>query len=1091
MVAAGKVQPRFVRERSRRMVRKQSRAASMSMVLLGNNSWELFEGIPKHYSLRTRIRMKIKYSSFGYFWEAFQTLFALFVSGLYVMQTYDATLNTDMFDLAALVVFSVDYLLNFYCCENRWKFVVSFTSILDAVTIIPALVDRITPADEKRRTLSFLRFIRVLRLLRLLRLIRATGRRSISAVQKQIHTIVLLITCIVFISAGVFHAVENAEREDSQQLTFGNALYFLIVTVATVGYGDVAPLTTFGKFVTAAVIIISFTIVPAEINRLTQLMALQSPFRKTYHPAVGQAHVLVVGNVTDPRSMLDFFKELYHPDRLLEDGASNPMSEPPCVIMGPHEPSEAIINMLDHPMLQNRVTYIKGSVMSEEDLCRVGADAARACFVLVEKATGNAKQIDAETVLRLLAIRNYNADLEVYTQIVSPTFSDYISEVDSDHVICLDQIKLSVMAKSCLCPGLVTLISNLFRSSTVATKGVYTGWEKEYIEGLALEVYATSLPPALFGLTFSQACDVLYQCSHGEVILLAVYERNSQGAAIASGHCQRSPSHRHSHHTASQLYINPGSTMLMAAGQIVYVLSESKKLTQTSSISDHLKNWLSAGNIIPLPNQAPKTNPNEITMTRRMTLRLTKRSQGELIIDEAIHPVSGDELTNHVIVVTELHESVMKTFIQLLRLARHVPGHPDYHPIVFLSWSSKSVTAACRVLQEYEDVFLMMATGDSKSELLRANILAAKRCVLLSDRATVQQLDGETIDSKTIFHYLAILSIQSESGMDTTRGLLPIVELTIPRTMRILDTALKKRTLVSHRAQEKMHMLERELHDPVQSAHEETLQTIKRRQADGNVFMFVYRRCVEAIDLVARFIKMHKRLYHRRTTIRQEQDSAKKVAFDSSRTALLPFFAAGYGFSDDIFDNMLCQSYFTPGLIRLINELLFSEEGYTSRSFRFETSQRTRGDSPEDIEDPDPQRVTASSLTQIPVPKEFVAKSYGEMFIHLVSERDIVAIGLYRGSGVPFTLPYVVAGPANETILAKDDFVYVLAQPRAAEGQSERRQPGETEGTVNLREVGLHLAPIHSSVPPRDATSRADDDGALRRTIQQLVFNSK
>jgi hypothetical protein len=46
--------------------------------------------------------------------------------------------------------------------------------------------------------------------------------------------------------------------------------------------------------------------------------------------------------------------------------------------------------------------------MSEEDLCRVGADTARACFVLVEKSTNNPEKADAETVLRLLAIRNYN-----------------------------------------------------------------------------------------------------------------------------------------------------------------------------------------------------------------------------------------------------------------------------------------------------------------------------------------------------------------------------------------------------------------------------------------------------------------------------------------------------------------------------------------------------------------------------------------------------------------------------------------------------------------------------------------------------------
>jgi hypothetical protein len=52
---------------------------------------------------------------------------------------------------------------------------------------------------------------------------------------------------------------------------------------------------------------------------------------------------------------LYFFKELYHPDRLLEDGISNSLGDPPCVLMGPIDPTEAMINLLDHPILQVRI----------------------------------------------------------------------------------------------------------------------------------------------------------------------------------------------------------------------------------------------------------------------------------------------------------------------------------------------------------------------------------------------------------------------------------------------------------------------------------------------------------------------------------------------------------------------------------------------------------------------------------------------------------------------------------------------------------------------------------------------------------------
>lgn len=95
-------------------------SSSLSRLLIGNDSWDFFEGIPKHFSMRERVRMKLKFSSIGVVWELSQTAFAVLVSALYVMQTYQPTLSADNFELSALAVFSFDYLLNLYCCDNRY-----------------------------------------------------------------------------------------------------------------------------------------------------------------------------------------------------------------------------------------------------------------------------------------------------------------------------------------------------------------------------------------------------------------------------------------------------------------------------------------------------------------------------------------------------------------------------------------------------------------------------------------------------------------------------------------------------------------------------------------------------------------------------------------------------------------------------------------------------------------------------------------------------------------------------------------------------------------------------------------------------------
>lgn len=79
----------------------------------------LLRGIPKHYSVRTRLRMALQFSPLGTAWEVFQTLFAVLVSALYVVETYRPEVALSAFDSVALGVFGVDYALNLYCSESR------------------------------------------------------------------------------------------------------------------------------------------------------------------------------------------------------------------------------------------------------------------------------------------------------------------------------------------------------------------------------------------------------------------------------------------------------------------------------------------------------------------------------------------------------------------------------------------------------------------------------------------------------------------------------------------------------------------------------------------------------------------------------------------------------------------------------------------------------------------------------------------------------------------------------------------------------------------------------------------------------------
>lgn len=195
-----------------------------------------------------------------------------------------------------------------------------------------------------------------------------------------------------------------------ESLTFGSALYFVIVTITTcelaapvlapppltagshpphpcmgsVGYGDISPQTPLGKLVVSVMITVSFVAIPMQLNKLTSLLSLQSKYRSRFNPRSGEPHVLVVGDVQNVVALRAFFTEFYHPDRL-EGSTGTPARMMHAVVVGPDEPSEGVRAILNDPMLENFVRYIKGSVMVEDDLRRVRADVAGACVVLVNK----------------------------------------------------------------------------------------------------------------------------------------------------------------------------------------------------------------------------------------------------------------------------------------------------------------------------------------------------------------------------------------------------------------------------------------------------------------------------------------------------------------------------------------------------------------------------------------------------------------------------------------------------------------------------------------------------------------------------------
>lgn len=188
-------------------------------------------------------------------------------SVIFAAETFSVleSLNTWFYycDIMILILFTIEYLIRFLCAESKLKFLFSFFSIIDLLAIIPLFISVID-----------IRFIRLFRWFRIIRMIRFIEVEiSIFKIKTAdgiiLTRIFLTLFAIIFIYSGLIYQVENPKNPASFR-NFFDALYFSIVTMATVGFGDVTPLSDLGKLVTLMMILTGISFLPLQIGELTK-----------------------------------------------------------------------------------------------------------------------------------------------------------------------------------------------------------------------------------------------------------------------------------------------------------------------------------------------------------------------------------------------------------------------------------------------------------------------------------------------------------------------------------------------------------------------------------------------------------------------------------------------------------------------------------------------------------------------------------------------------------------------------------------------------------------------------------------------------
>ncbi|AQL43924.1 ion transporter [Halorientalis sp. IM1011] len=191
---------------------------------------------------------------------------------LFVVDTYPvADAYGDLLwsaEVAIAGVFLVEYVLRLYGARDRIAEFLNTYTMIDLLAILPTLLLVAFPASLFAVNVGFLRVLRILRVLRFYRFTQDAEFFFGTVTDNTLRSMKLLLTILVllFASAGLFYSAEVAANPGVD--TFGDAFYYTVVALSTVGFGDIIPATAAGRWITVASILTAIIVIPRQASKI-------------------------------------------------------------------------------------------------------------------------------------------------------------------------------------------------------------------------------------------------------------------------------------------------------------------------------------------------------------------------------------------------------------------------------------------------------------------------------------------------------------------------------------------------------------------------------------------------------------------------------------------------------------------------------------------------------------------------------------------------------------------------------------------------------------------------------------------------------
>lgn len=299
------------------------------------------------------------------------------------------------------------------------------------------------------------------------------------------------------------------------KLTYDNAIYFLAISITTIGYGDIYPETNLSRVIVILLLLCSLIILTMQTSVLSELIVHSQQYMQPYNNR-SHKHVILAG----------YMKDISKLETFLTKFLINNNNGIKCVIIDNNEPNKEFLNLINLPRFLENIHFIKGNIFDPHILELADVKRAKAAFLFTYH--GCKTQLfhckddhDEFVILASKTISNCNPEIKVYAQI-SKESEILHSWCNWSMAISFDDSRNALFCMNAFNPGFITFITNVFVYKENILRDDNPGsWFFDYSEGAKRRLFCKKVPKRLINEDFTQLAKKAYLCYH--LIILGVY----------------------------------------------------------------------------------------------------------------------------------------------------------------------------------------------------------------------------------------------------------------------------------------------------------------------------------------------------------------------------------------------------------------------------------------------------------------------------------------------------------------------------------------------------------------------------------------